>query len=113
MPPGLATLSPTQAHDRLHDQRSEHESPLLLDVRESTEWDWVRIDGATHIPMAEIPGRLAEIPLDRDVIVICHHGIRSAHVGKWLLTQGYSRVFNLEGGIDEWAVRVDPELRRY
>lgn len=85
----------------------------LLDVREPWEYELVHIDGALHIPMGEIAERLAELPTDKPVIVVCHHGMRSLAVAQFLLTQGVTEVSNLDGGIDAWAATVDPALARY
>ncbi|NCG08003.1 MAG: rhodanese [Verrucomicrobia bacterium] len=86
---------------------------LLLDVREADELAICSIAGARHIPMMEIPERLAEIPKEAKVIVFCHHGMRSMKVVQFLSARGYERVINLSGGIDAWAITVDPEIPRY
>ena len=81
---------------------SEVQTALILDVREQFEWDAGHIDGALHIPMNEIPGRLDEIPKEHKVIVVCHLGQRSAHVAQFLGQQGY-KVENLDGGLEAWS----------
>ncbi len=86
---------------------------LFLDVREHDELAICRIDGALHIPMAEIPTRADSLPRDRPIIVLCHHGMRSAHVQQYLKARGFEQVINLAGGIHAWAVDVDPEMARY
>lgn len=78
------------------------EHALLLDVRESWEWVTARIPGARHIPMGQIPTRLAEIPQDRPVVVYCATGQRSGAVTDALRRAGYPRVFNVAGGIVAW-----------
>ena len=88
-------------------------APYVLDVREPWEHDRARIDGATLIPMREIPSRAAELPEDREIVVMCHHGARSAQVAQWLLGNGRDRVHNLAGGIDAWSRLVDPAIPRY
>lgn len=85
----------------------------FLDVREDWEHELCHIDGDLHIPMGQIPGRLAEIPKDKALVVICHHGMRSYQVAEFLIAQGYSDVSNLNGGIDAWSLSVDPALARY
>ena len=85
---------------------------ILLDVREAVELQSAAVDGALHIPMGEIPGRLAEIPRDRNVICMCHLGGRSMQVAAFLGAQGYERVANLTGGIEAWAQDVDPGVVR-
>lgn len=89
------------------------DTPALLDVREDWEAAICRLPGARLIPMNELPGRLAELDPERELVVYCHHGVRSAHVCAWLLQQGYLKVANLAGGIEEWASAVDPEMGRY
>lgn len=86
---------------------------VLLDVRENEEVALVRIAGARHIPMGEIPSRLHEIDPDADIVVYCHHGMRSANVCAFLRQRDFASVANLSGGIDAWAVAVDPSLPRY
>jgi len=89
--------------------------PLLLDVREADEYALVAIEGARHIPLGELHRRMAELEAwrERDVVVYCHHGMRSLRAA-WLLARaGFSRVRNLEGGIDRWALEVDRGMKRY
>ncbi len=88
---------------------------LLLDCREPEECLIVRLESAVAIPMGEIPGRLAELEeyRQRRMVVHCHHGGRSLQVTQWLRAQGFSKVQNMSGGIDAWALEVDKNLRRY
>ena len=87
---------------------------IVLDVREPEELELAALSGALHIPMRELPLRVGELPRDRDLAVLCHHGVRSAHVVGWLrAVQGFDRVQNVEGGIDAWSVEVDPSVPRY
>lgn len=86
---------------------------LLLDVREDDERAAARIEPSLHIPMNSVPDRLNELPRDRRIIVLCHHGGRSYAVASYLETEGYTDVANLTGGIDEWARVVDPSVPRY
>jgi adenylyltransferase/sulfurtransferase len=85
---------------------------VLLDVREPYELQRARVEGALHIPMRQVPGRLAELPKDKPVYVICHHGGRSQAVADWLKPQGYD-VANVAGGINAWADEVDAGVGRY
>jgi adenylyltransferase/sulfurtransferase len=87
-------------------------APALLDVREPWEHALGALPGSTLIPMEELELRVGEVAPDREVVVYCHHGIRSAAVVQWLRAQDIPAV-NLRGGIDAWALRVDPSLRRY
>ena len=87
--------------------------PLLVDVREADELAICRIAGSLHIPLAELPARLGEIPSDRPVLIHCHHGGRSLRATQFLRAKGFSAVSNVKGGIEAWACQVDPTLGRY
>lgn len=93
--------------------RNAGQDIAILDVREPWEHEICRIEGSVNIPLQQLPGRVAEVPDDRRVVVICHHGGRSAQATNWLRQQGYPRVINLDGGIDAWARKVDPTLKVY
>lgn len=88
-------------------------APLIVDVREPWEVQRCVIEGSQSIPLRELPERAAELPDDRDLVLVCHHGNRSEHAATWLARQGFPRVHNLEGGIDGWARMVDPAMPRY
>ena len=87
--------------------------PFLLDVRESEELEVCHLPGAKHIPMHLIPIRHSELPSDQEIVVICHHGGRSMQVASFLEHNGFDQVLNLTGGVDAWAINVDPAMRRY
>ncbi len=91
------------------------EDLLLLDCREHEEFDLVSIKGATLLPMSELVTRAGELDQHRErpIVVHCHHGGRSAQVTNWLRQRGFASVQNMTGGIDQWAVEIDPKLRRY
>jgi rhodanese-related sulfurtransferase len=80
----------------------------LLDVREPDEWMAGHPPGAHHLPMMEIPARAAEVPADRDVVVLCRVGARSAQVVAYLRQRGYENVYNLDGGMFAWAAAGRP-----
>ncbi len=86
---------------------------ILIDVREPNELAVCQVTGSAHIPIREIPARTAEIPHDRQVLILCHHGGRSARVTQFLRANGWDNVTNVAGGIDAWAMQVDPTLARY
>ncbi len=88
-------------------------SVLILDVREPFEIALAPFPGATHIPMGDIPSRLSELDPDRETVVVCHHGVRSAQVAMYLAQMGFERVLNLAGGIDAWSEDADPSTPRY
>ncbi len=91
--------------------------PLVLDVREPWELQTasVRPQGfdLVHMPMAGIPARLDELPRDRPIACLCHHGGRSAQVTHFLLNQGFEHVANIAGGIHAWSQEVDPSVPTY
>lgn len=86
---------------------------LLVDVREPCEHDLVRVDGARHIPMQRIHEALADLPRDRPILLLCHHGGRSARVTQYLRANGFDHAINIAGGIDAWAAQIDPKMPRY
>ena len=71
----------------------------IIDVREQEEWDYYHIEPAVHIPMQTIPARIAELPEDKTIYVLCAHGVRSRMVCEYLLERGFENVVNVEGGI--------------
>ena len=87
--------------------------PLVLDVREPEEIAIASLKGARTIPMNDIPSRHGELPRDAEIVVLCHHGMRSAQVVGFLAAQGFTQVVNLRGGIDAWSLDVDPSVPRY
>lgn len=91
--------------------------PVLLDVREAWEVQTasMAVPGAAtvHIPMNEVPQRLAELDARQPVLSLCHHGMRSLQVAMFLERQGFIQVFNVAGGIDAWSHEVDPAVPRY
>ena len=89
------------------DSRSVAADAHLLDVREQDEWDAGHVEGAQHIPIGEFLGRIAEVPTDRELVVVCSVGSRSAQVAAYLAQQGYDAV-NLEGGLQAWAAAGRP-----
>ena len=87
--------------------------PLLLDVREPWEFQIARLEGATLLPLRELPARFGELDANADIIAICHHGGRSMQAAVFLERQGFARMHNLAGGIDAWARSVDPAVPVY
>lgn len=85
----------------------------LIDVREPYEWRIARIDGARLIPLGRIGASVAELTGDRDIVLYCHHGMRSLAAGEQLVAQGFDRVWNLSGGIERWSEEVDASVPTY
>ncbi len=84
---------------------------VLIDVREPHEWNAGHVEQATHIPLAQVPGRLDDIPRDKEVVMICRSGGRSERARQYLAEQGYTRVKNLVGGMQRWSRDVDQSIR--
>ncbi len=89
--------------------------PMLLDVREEEEHRFAALPDSKLVPLGQIPDRVAELDAwkDRDIVVYCHHGVRSLHAIGWLRQQGFHKLRNLSGGIDAWSREVDSTVPRY
>ncbi|MDH5423502.1 MAG: rhodanese-like domain-containing protein [Gammaproteobacteria bacterium] len=87
--------------------------PLLLDVRENWEYEICCLDNSLLIPMGQIPTKLELLNPEQEIVVICHHGIRSANVCHYLEHQGFDNMINLSGGVDAWARQVDINMAVY
>lgn len=105
----MQDLTPQQLQDRL----DAGETPLLLDVREEWEFAICRLAESVLMPMGRVPELVGSLPRDRDIVVICHHGVRSRVVVDFCERSGLDRVFNLVGGVAAWAADIDPELPVY
>ena len=87
--------------------------PIILDVREKWEYDICHIENSVHIPMGQITERKDDLNNNDMIIVVCHHGIRSRMVAKYLDANGFTNVINLSGGVDAWSNEVDPSMSKY
>ncbi len=85
----------------------------LIDVREPWEWNIARLPAARLIPMSAVESAVGELDRSREIIVYCHHGIRSAHVMHFLRDAGFANARSLAGGIERWSVEADPQVPRY
>lgn len=109
-PEASLEIDVTDAQALLHDPQS---AAVVLDVREPWETAVCQLPGSLFVPMTQVRGRLHEIPRDRPLVVLCHHGARSRGVTAFLRAHGYPLARNLAGGIATWTDRIDPRLRRY
>ncbi len=99
----------------------EGDSLVLVDVREPVEREFCRILAPEsvddrHVPLNTIPATLAELQAAASkavMVLYCHHGVRSDMAAQYLRHQGIARVVDLEGGIEEWSIKVDPNVPRY
>tara|TARA_R100000988_G_scaffold98926_1_gene67450 strand:- start:421 stop:744 length:324 start_codon:yes stop_codon:yes gene_type:complete len=85
----------------------------LLDVREDWELEICSISQALHVPLSELSSRVGELAPDVPLAIICHHGVRSRHAGRFLEDHGFKEVFNVRGGIDAWALEIERDMSRY
>lgn len=92
---------------------STEPKPLLLDVREQWEYDICHITNSQLLPMGQIPQKMSTLNKSQEIVVICHHGIRSRQVGYYLAHYGFTNLINLEGGVEAWAQEVEPSMQRY
>jgi rhodanese-related sulfurtransferase len=94
-------------------KREEGQTVTFLDVREQWEYDLARIEGSILIPLGELQQRINDLDQDSEIIVYCHHGVRSFQATMFLRQMGFNKVQNLAGGIDAWSLRADPSVPRY
>ena len=106
---GVREIAPLELATRM--RRAD---PLdVIDVREPYEWRIARIEGARMIPLGRIGAAVGDLPRDREIVVYCHHGVRSRAAAEFLASQGFDGVWNLSGGIDRWSAEVDPTVPTY
>lgn len=107
--PEYETISPAELRERL-----EHGDEItLLDVRETEEWELSRVEEARLLPLSRFAEWSGTLDPETETVVMCHHGIRSAHVCALLARAGFKKISNLAGGIDRWSVEVDRAIPRY
>jgi rhodanese-related sulfurtransferase len=105
-------INPAAAKEQLTDGKQN----VLIDVRESWEFALASIAGSHLIPMQSIPAelqRLEGLADTGDLLVLCHHGVRSLQVVFWLREQGIENCYSITGGIDRWSAELDPGIPRY
>jgi rhodanese-related sulfurtransferase len=105
-------ISPQEASARLAADRRA----VLIDVREPWEYTTAHIAGSRPLPMSYVAAdlqSLAELSDRGDLVVICHHGVRSLQVAAWLRERGIENAFSVAGGIDRWSREIDPHIPRY
>ncbi len=89
---------------------------VLLDVREPEEYALAHIEGSLLIPMNSVPAELQKLEAladDADILVLCHHGVRSLQVAAWLQARGIENALSITGGIDRWSMQIDSAVPRY
>ena len=103
------TILPVELSARM--ERGEQVN--LIDVREEMEYQIAHIEGASLLPLSRFEEWAEKLNPEEEIIVMCHHGIRSAHVCSILAQQGFKRMVNLAGGIDRWSTDVDSSVPVY
>lgn len=106
----MRQINPVELKQRLD---STEPRPVLLDVREQVEYGICHINGSLLVPMGQIVAKLGELDRDKEIVAICHHGVRSFQVAQYLEHEGFEKIMNLSGGIDAWAMEVEPSMARY
>lgn len=107
--PPFQEAAPREISERL----ARGDDLVLIDVREPYELQLAAIDGAQSYPMSRAWEWIDALPRDRALVIVCHHGVRSAQVAYALTQRGYAHVINLAGGINRWADEVDPDMPKY
>lgn|SRR5665647_310359 len=102
-------LSATELKNKIE----QEEKLFLLDVREPNEYEYGHIANSVLIPLNQIPNRLSELDPEQEIVVICHHGMRSQQAANYLAQSGFKNISNLTGGIDAWSCNCDSSVRRY
>lgn len=106
-------ITPKQLKERI----DQGNAPFILDIREPGEIDICALehDCGSHIPMHQLPDRFQELNdyKEKDLVVYCRSGGRSAHCAEFLRAQGFKSVINLTGGILAWSDQVDPNMPKY
>ena len=109
MPESAPEIDVTEVAERLR----SGDGMVLLDVREPWEFELARLPNAVLIPLSTLPSAVNELDADREYVVYCHHGMRSAMAANWLKSHGFQHVFNMTGGIDAWSVNIDRSVSQY
>jgi len=86
---------------------------LVVDVREPWEHQIASIAGATLVPLNSLPANLKLFEGADEVVIFCHHGMRSLNAAAWLRSQGVDGARSLTGGIERWSAEIDPKVPRY
>jgi rhodanese-related sulfurtransferase len=107
----ILEITPKELKERI----DRGNAPFLLDIREPREIDICALDYGSHIPMQQLPDRFQELAdyKEKDLVVYCRSGGRSANCAEFLRAQGFKSVINLTGGILAWSDQVDPSMPKY
>lgn len=103
------TITPSEANEKL----KAGENFRFIDVRELYEYEIARVETAELLPLTRFSEWIGGLKPEEEIVVMCHHGVRSANVCQFLVHNGFTNVSNLAGGIDLWSVEVDENVPRY
>jgi rhodanese-related sulfurtransferase len=103
------TATPAEIKQRI----DAGEQLRIIDVRETNEYRIAHVEAAELRPMSEIRNWWQDLPRDEELVIMCHHGSRSAQVCMALSGAGFEHLTNMEGGIDAWSAQVDQGVPRY
>jgi adenylyltransferase/sulfurtransferase len=103
------TITPAEFAERV----ARGERVRLIDVREPEEFELARVEGAELLPLSRFQEWAGTLDAEEEIVVMCHHGIRSAQVCAYLAGQGFTKMVNLAGGIERWSWEVDRSVPRY
>lgn len=103
------SVSPKQLSERLNGGKEVK----FIDVREPAEYEIAKVEMAELLPLSRFKEWIGTLNPEDDIVVMCHHGVRSANVCAYLTQNGFENVSNLEGGIDSWSIEVDENIPRY
>lgn len=109
MPENAPEIDVTEVAERLRNG----EEFVLLDVREQWEFETAQLPNAVLVPLSTLTSAINSLDMDREYVVYCHHGMRSAMAANWLKAQGFPHVSNMTGGIDAWSINVDRSVPQY
>lgn len=104
----IKNLTPIQAKELFKENKWR-----FIDVRETWEYEIAKINGSELMPMSNFHQHLQKLGKDENLLIVCHHGVRSLRICSLLIGKGYNNVINLEGGIDAWSQQVDPSIPLY
>ena len=105
-------ITPQAAYEQINVRKQGS----LIDVREPEEFALAHIDGSELIPMGSVPVELQKLEGladSGDLLILCHHGVRSLQVTTWLRARGIENCYSIAGGIDCWSREIDPTIPRY
>ncbi len=105
----IKNLTPSEVDELLKSDKNI----LLIDVREPWEYETAKIENSQLMPLSKFAEESMNLNPDDNIIIYCHHGVRSLRACSFLVNNGYKNVINLDGGINAWSREVDPSVPRY